>query len=322
VTPKKPYPRLDLSGATTVPLATRPSKIDSGQLADPSSFTSAIAAIEALIPSVLAGRDIKALADAWASAVRRRRAVVLGFGAHVIKVGLSRLVIDLIRRGYLQGIAGTGAVAIHDLEMAWSGRTSEEVADGLPGGTFGMADETGRAYWDAVSLAARADYGLGQAVGRAIVESGAPHQELSVFAEAYAQDIPATLHVAVGADITHMRQSHDGAALGVAAFRDFQVFSALVQRLDDGGLYVNLGSAVALPEVFLKAVNIARNVSGKPHGIVTADLDMIRHYRPGQNVVVRPTIPDGTGYRITGHHEIVFPLLYSMVRARLDRDAE
>jgi deoxyhypusine synthase len=243
---------------------------------------------------------------------------VLGFGAHAVKVGLSRLIIDLLERGWLQGVAGTGAVAIHDLEMAYSGQTSEEVAEGLPAGTFGMAEETGRAYWDAVSLAARVDYGLGQALGRLVVESGAPNRDLSVLAAAYERDIPATLHVAVGADITHMRPSHDGAALGLAAFRDFQVFSAVVSTLDDGGVYVNLGSAVVLPEVFLKAVNISRNITGKPHGIVTADLDMIRHYRPGQNVVFRPTIPDGIGYRLTGHHEILFPLLYSMVRSRLE----
>ena len=316
---EKPYPRLDLSGATTIPLATRPSKVSKDLLAEPDTYTPAIAGIEQLIPSVLAGRDIKRLADAWADAVRRGRAVVLGIGAHAVKVGLSRLIIDLLNRGYLQGLAGTGAVAIHDLEMAFNGQTSEDVAEGLQTGAFGMADETGRAYWDAVSLAARSDYGLGQALGRLISESGAPHHSLSVYAAAYERDIPATLHVAIGADITHMRASSDGAALGLAAFRDFQVFSALIKGLDDGGLYVNLGSAVALPEVFLKAVNIARNVSGKPHRIVTADLDMIRHYRPGQNVVARPTMPDGTGYRITGHHEIMFPLLYTMVRSRLER---
>jgi len=181
-----------------------------------------------------------------------------------------------------------------------------------------MAEETGRAYWDAVALAAHEDYGLGQAVGRLIMESGAPHRRLSVFAAAYGRDVPATLHVAIGADITHMRASHDGAALGLAAFRDFQVFAEVVKGLDDGGVYVNLGSAVALPEVFLKAVNIARNVSGAPRRIITADLDMVRHYRPAQNVVARPTMPDGTGYRLTGLHEILFPLLYAMVRARLE----
>ena len=315
---RKPYPRLDFSGATTRPLATRPSKVSKEQFAEPDTYAAAMAGIEQLIPSILAGSDIKRLADAWADAVRRGRAVVLGTGAHAVKVGLSRLIIDLLNRGYLQGLAGTGAVAIHDLEMAFSGQTSEDVAEDLQTGAFGMADETGRAYWDAVSLAAQSDYGLGQAVGRLISESGAPHHSLSLYAAAYEREVPATLHVAIGADVTHMRPAADGAALGVAAFRDFQVFSALMGGLDDGGLYVNLGSAVALPEVFLKAVNIARNVSGKPHRIVTADLDMIRHYRPEQNVVARPTMPDGTGYRITGHHEIVFPLLYAMVRSRLE----
>jgi hypothetical protein len=238
-------------------------------------------------------------------------------GAHVIKVGLSRLVIDLMERGLLQAVAATGAVAIHDLEMALHGETSEDVAEGLVTGTFGMAEETGRAYWDSVAVAGRENYGLGQAVGRFISDANPPHRHLSVFAAAYRLGIPATLHVAIGADVAHMRAAHDGAALGLAAFRDFQVFSQVVTGLDDGGLFVNLGSAVLLPEVFLKAVNIARNVDGRPHRMVTADLDMIRHYRPGQNVVTRPTMPDGVGYRITGHHEILFPLLYSMVRARL-----
>jgi hypothetical protein len=318
VTPKSPYPRLDLSRATTVPLSTRPSKVSKDLLAEPEKYNAATGGIEHLIPSVLAGQDIKLLADAWASAVRRGRSVVLGMGAHVIKVGLSRLIVDLIERGYLQGLAANGAAAVHDLEMALNGQTSEDVAEGLQSGAFGMAEETGHAYWDAVALAAHEDYGLGQAVGRLIMESAAPHRRLSVFAAAYERDVPATLHVAIGADITHMRAAHDGAALGLAAFRDFQVFAEVVKGLDDGGVYVNLGSAVALPEVFLKAVNIARNVSGMPHRIVTADLDMVRHYRPAQNVVARPTMPDGTGYRLTGHHEILFPLLYAMVRARLD----
>lgn len=316
---KKPHPRLDFSRAVTIPLATRPSKVSKDLLADPDGYSAAVAGIEELIPSVLAGQDIKRLADAWASAVTRGRPVVLGMGAHPIKVGLSRLLVDLVSRGYLHGVAANGAAAIHDIEMAFGGQTSEEVADGLQGGSFGMAEETGHLYWDAVALAAREDYGFGQALGRLIAESAAPYRHLSVFAAAYEHDVPATLHVAVGADITHMRASHDGAALGLAAFRDFQVFSEVVRGLDDGGVYVNLGSAVALPEVFLKAVNIARNVSGAPHRIVTADLDMVRHYRPAQNVVARPTIPDGTGYRLTGHHEILFPLLYAMVRARLER---
>lgn len=317
--PKKPHRRLDLSEARTVPLSTRPSKVTKALMADPEMYRPTADGIERLIPSILAGQDIKALADAWASAVHRRRSVVLGMGAHIIKVGLSRLIIDLLDRGYLQAIAGTGAVAIHELEMALYGATSEDVAEGLRSGTFGMADEMGRAYWEVVACATRADYGLGQALGRFIAESGAPHRDLSVFAAAYKRDAPATLHVAVGADVSHMHPPHDGAALGLAAFRDFQVLSDVVRGLDDGGVYVNLGSAVLLPEVFLKAINIARNIDGKPQGIVTANLDMIQHYRPWHNVVQRPTLPDGTGYQITGHHEILFPLLYAMVRGRLER---
>jgi hypothetical protein len=202
--------------------------------------------------------------------------------------------------------------------MAIHGQTSEEVADGLGGGTFGMADEMGRGYWEAVALAEKQEYGLGQALGRYIVDRQAPHRDISVFAAAYERDVPVTVHVATGADVAHMHPSCDGAALGRATFRDFQVLSNVVRGLDSGGVYLNVGSAVVLPEVFLKAINIARNIDGKPKGIVTANLDMIRHYRTSQNVVQRPTSPDGRGYQIVGHHEILFPLLYAMIRSRLD----
>ncbi len=312
---------MELSRARTYPLETRLSKLDKDLLVDPAGYSPSDRGIEGLIPSILKGKDIKELADAWASAVSRRRAVILGMGAHLIKVGLSRLIIDLMDRGFLNALAAGGAVAIHDVEMAMEGHTSEEVAEGLPEGTFGMAEETGRTYWDAVALADRESYGLGQAVGRLIAEADFPHRHLSVLAAAYERDIPATLHVTVGADIVHMHPGAEpgdgGAALGRASFRDFQVFCESVKGLDDGGVYLNVGSAVVMPEVFLKAVNIARNLEGKPHKIVTANLDMLQHYRPTQNVVQRPTIPDGRGYQITGHHEILFPLLYTMVRDRL-----
>lgn len=317
---------MDFSGARVYPLSTRKSKIEKDLLADPAAYRpagpeEADRGIERLIPPVLKGKDLKDLADAWADAVRRGRSVILGMGAHPIKVGLSRLIIDLLERGFLSALAAGGAVAVHDVEMALQGHTSEEVAEGLPEGAFGMAEETGRAYWDAVALAEREGYGLGQAVGRLISEGDFPHRDLSVLAAAYGRDAPATLHVAVGTDIVHMHpgaQPGDAAAaLGRAAFRDFQVLCEAVKGLDDGGVYINLGSAVILPEVFLKAVNIARNVDGRPRRIVTANLDMIQHYRPAVNVVQRPAIPDGRGYQITGHHEILFPLLYAMVRDRL-----
>ena len=314
---KPPHPVLDTSTATMVRLTDRPSKVQHGALLDPNAARTVSSGLDGLLPSVLKGGDLVAVADAWAAAVRRERAVVLGMGAHVIKVGLSRLVIDLISRGWLHALAGTGAVGIHDLEMALDGHTSEEVAEGLPTGAFGMAEETGAAYWDAVALASRQGYGLGQAVGAEITERAPGFQTLSILAAAYEHQIPATLHVTLGADTVHMHPRHDGAALGAASFRDFHVLADIVTRLDDGGLYLNLGSAVTLPEVFLKAINIARNVTGRPHRIVTANFDMIQHYRPLENVVGRPTRPGGRGYAITGHHEILFPLLYAMVRDRL-----
>jgi deoxyhypusine synthase len=316
---KDPHRRLDLSGAKTIRQADRSSKIDRELLVDAGTYEPGMARIERLMPSILAGRDIKSLADAWASALARGRAVILGMGGHPIKVGLSGLVIDLVNRGCLQAVAASGAAAIHDLEIAMAGRTSEDVAAGLADGTFGMTGETAHAYWEAVALAGREEYGFGQALGRYIAESKAPHRDLSVFRAAYERRVPATVHVTIGADVTHMHPAHDGAALGLAATRDFQVLAEAVKGLDDGGVYVNLGSAVSMPEVFLKAVNIVRNIDGRPKRIVTANLDMIQHYRPTQNVVLRPTASDGAGYQITGHHEIVFPLLYAMVRARLER---
>ena len=314
---KGPHKSMDFSGAKTAPLTTRRSKVQKDLLADPEAYSPPGRSLEDLIPSILKGSDIKALADAWAAAVSGGRSVILGMGAHPVKVGLSRLIIDLMNRGFVNALAAGGALAVHDIEMAMQGHTSEEVAEGLPEGAFGMAEETGRAYWDAVALAGREGCGLGQAVGRHIAEGAFPHRDLSLLAAAYARGIPATLHVAIGTDIVHMHPGHDGAALGLAAFRDFQVFSEAVLGLEGGGVYLNLGSAVIMPEVFLKAVNIARNLGGKPHGIVTANLDMIQHYRPRENVVERPTIPGGRGFQITGHHEILFPLLYTMVRDRL-----
>jgi hypothetical protein len=317
MTLKQPHQALDTSTATMVRLAERPSKVQHESLVDPDAYATAAAGLDGLVPPILKGADLMAVADAWAEAVKRERAVVLGMGAHVIKVGLSRLVIDLLSRGWLHALAGTGAVGIHDLEMAIDGHTSEDVAEGLPTGAFGMAEDTGTAYWEAVALATRQGYGLGQAIGAAITQRAPRFQSLSILAAAYEREIPATLHVTLGADTAHMHPRHDGAALGAASLRDFHVLADIVTRLDDGGLYINLGSAVTLPEVFLKAINIARNVTGRPHRIVTANFDMIQHYRPLENVVRRPTAADGRGYAITGHHEILFPLLYAMVRDRL-----
>ena len=314
---KRPHPVLDGSAAKTVPLVDRPSKVHRDALVDPAHYQPGTSQLQSLIPPVLKGHDLHAVADAWAGAVTGDRSVILGMGAHPIKVGLSRLIIDLVERGWVQALAGNGAVALHDIEMAIQGETSEEVVDGLTTGTFGMAGDTANAYWDAVEIADREGYGLGQAVGRWIRESAAPCRELSVLSAAYDRHVPATLHVTMGADTAHMHPRNNGATLGDASLRDFYVLAEAVSQLDDGGLYINLGSAVTLPEVFLKAINISRNIKGAPHRFVTVNFDMVQHYRPRQNVVERPTQPDGQGYAITGHHEILFPLLYAMVRDRL-----
>lgn len=314
---KPPHPYLDFQGARTYPLSARRSKVKREAFADPGAYRPG-GGVEALIPPILKGEELRAVADGVASAVSQSRAVILGMGAHPIKVGLSRLIIDLLDRGVLTAFAGTGAVAIHEIEMALVGETSEEVGEGLPQGDFGMAEETAAVYQRAVRRAEESGYGLGQALGQEIQEGDFPRKDLSILAAAYERGVPATLHVAPGTDIVHMHPGGDPGALGRATYRDFQVLAKEVLGLDQGGVFFNLGSAVLMPEVFLKALNIARNLKGKPHGFIAVDLDMIRHYRPTQNVVTRPVAPLGKGYQITGHHEILFPLLYAMIRDRLE----
>lgn len=312
---KPPHKHLEFQDTRTYPLSARKSKVGKEVLADPGAYRPG-GGVEAIIPPVLKGADLRAVADGVVSAVSSGRAVILSMGAHPIKVGLSRLIIDLIDRGILTAVAGTGAIAVHEIEMALAGQTSEEVGEGLPQGDFGMAEETGAVYHRAVRRAENSGYGLGQALGQEIQEGDFPRKDLSILAAAYKKGVPATLHVALGSDIVHMHPGVDAGALGCATYRDFQVLAQEVIGLDRGGVFINLGSAVLMPEIFLKALNVARNLTGKPHDFIAVDFDMIRHYRPTQNVVTRPVEPQGKGYQITGHHEILLPLLYAMIRDR------
>jgi deoxyhypusine synthase len=270
------------------------------------------------LPDILAARELKAAADAIADALRRGRLVVLGMGAHPIKVGLGPVIADLIDRGRLAAIAMNGACLVHDFELASCGRTSEDVGPGLNEGVVGMARETGTFLNRATREGVARGLGLGRAMGEAIRAARLPFARTSILAAAAHADIPATVHVAIGTDIIHMHPDADGASIGEGSMRDFRLLAGVVARLG-GGVYLNLGSAVMLPEVFVKALNLARNLGHRVRPLTTIDMDFNRHYRPSVNVVTRPTAAGGRGIQLTGHHEIMFPFLWAAVEDRLAR---
>ena len=301
---------IDLERVRTYPLAGRASKVAATALGRVPSPSMSLARFLRTLPDLLAARDLRAVAGAIAARHREGRLVVLGMGAHPIKVGLSPLIIDLMRRGIVSAVAMNGACIIHDFELAYHGATSEDVAASLTSGEFGMAEETGTFLNQAIAL--RGPAGVGAAVGRAILDAKLPHRTLSILAAGVRLGIPVTVHVAIGTDIIHMHPSADGAAIGAASLTDFRRLAGVAQHLHRG-VFVNLGSAVIIPEVFLKALNLARNVGNRVGELVTVDMDFMRHYRPAVNVVQRPTQGDGKGYQLTGHHEIMFPLLCAAV---------
>jgi hypothetical protein len=305
---KIPYEEFDSSGVKTYPLASRKSKAHISDFARPYISGSGLAGWLASLPGVLAAADFRAVVQAIVDAKRGDRAIVWGIGAHVVKTGLSPVLVDLMERGFVSAIATNGAGIIHDFEIAVAGATSEDVEQALGPGQFGMAEETATFLNTAIADGAREGLGLGQAVGRYLAEKRPPFARHSLAATASRLDIPLTVHVAIGTDIVHMHPLASGAALGDASLRDFRYFTSVVARLE-GGVYLNCGSAVILPEVFLKAVALVRNQGGSLEGLTTVDLDFLRHYRPLTNVVARPTAGVGRGYAITGHHEIMIPLL-------------
>ncbi len=301
---------IDLGRVRTYPLRRRKSKVAAAALGQVPRKGMNVGAFLGALPNLLAARDLRAIAHAIATRHRAGKTIVLGMGAHPIKVGLSPLIIDLMRRGIVSAVAMNGAAIIHDFELAAHGETSEDVGPALADGQFGMAEETG-AFLNRAIARGRED-GLGTAVGHAIVAARMAHTRLSILAAGVRHRVPVTVHVAVGTDIIHMHPSADGAAIGAASLRDFHRLAGIAQTLH-GGVFLNLGSAVVIPEVFLKALNLARNVGNRVGDLVTVDMDFIRHYRPLVNVVQRPTVPDGRGYQLTGHHEIMFPLLCAAV---------
>ncbi len=307
-----PLAEADLSRIRTVPIERRPNKVAAGEFASPPppladrSFSAFLAAL----PDVLVARDFLLVVDAIAAAVRQKRAVVVMLGGHIVKTGLAPLLIDLMDRGVITHLAMNGSAAIHDYEIARFGATSEDVARGLVDGTFGMAEETGRGMNEAFIAGMENEWGMGEALARALENVPLSNSELSVLLCAQRRGIACTVHAAIGAEIIHQHPATSGAAIGETSHRDFRRLAASLPALHDGGVVLNLGSAVIMPEVFLKALTIARNLhAGKPTGFTTCDLDMQRHYRPRVNVVQRPTQGSGKGYEITGHHEIMVPLL-------------
>ena len=314
----------DLSAVRTVPIARRPNKVRAEEFASPPPATDrTFAAFLASLPDVLVARDFMRVVDAIANAKRAEKAVVVMLGGHVVKTGLAPLLIDLMSRGIITHLGMNGSGAIHDYEIARFGGTSEDVAAGLRDGTFGMAEETGRGLNEAFVAGMKNEQGMGEAVAAALsAERSLAHPELSVILGAHRSGVPVTVHAALGAEIIHQHPAANGAAIGDTSHRDFRRLAASLPALHEGGVVLNLGSAVIMPEVFLKALTIARNLGdGKPTNFTTCDLDMQRHYRPRMNVVQRPTLAGGAGYEITGHHELMVPLLVWAVVEQLSSRA-
>ncbi|MGH7647485.1 MAG: hypothetical protein ACREND_05170 [Gemmatimonadaceae bacterium] len=316
----------DLSAVRTVPIARRPNKVRAEEFAAPPDARAtnrSFAAFLQSLPDVLVARDFRRLIDAIVAAAGRRGVIVM-IGGHVVKTGLAPLLLDLMRRRVITHLAMNGSAAIHDYEIARWGGTSEDVAAGLRDGTFGMAEETGRGMNDAFALGMRSAWGMGESLGRALAAADTlAHPELSLLVGAHQLGVPLTVHAALGAEIIHQHPAANGAAIGDTSHRDFRRLAASVSALHDGGVVLNIGSAVVMPEVFLKALTIARNLDhGRPTNFTTCDLDMARHYRPRVNVVQRPTLEGGQGFEITGHHELMVPLLvWGVVEGMEHRDA-
>src|SRR5215813_2314301 len=310
---------IDLSSIETYPLASRQSKVTATDFAKPLSDDEArdtVALLDSL-PRILAADTLRSIAGAVVEARSKNRAIIWGIGGHVIKTGLAPALIDLARRGFVTAIAMNGSGVIHDFEIAIAGWTSEDVDAALGSGAFGMAEETGRLINEAIRRGVADDCGVGEATGRALVEMNPQYADYSILHAAYLLKIPVTVHVTIGTDIIHIHPHADGAAIGAATYRDFLLFASLVKELDGGGVYLNIGSAVTLPEVFLKAVTVVRNLGHSLQGFTTANFDFIQHYRPMTNVVRRPVAGGaGRGVAVTGHHELMIPLLAASIVSR------
>ena len=314
---KKNRTPVDLSSVTTYPLQERINKVSVHDFARLPESETDLSAFLASLPKILKGSDFLALVDDIVAAYQSKKPVIVMMGGHVIKCGLSPLLIALAKRGVITGFAFNGASSIHDFEIALIGETSEDVSASLQTGQFGMWEETGRLMNTAIQHAADTGIGMGEALGKQLVEMNAPHNASSLLATGVQYNVPITVHVAIGTDIIHQHPAANGAAIGASSFTDFRLLTTLVKELEGGGVVLNLGSAVILPEVFLKALTIARNLGQTVSHFTTANFDMNQQYRPVENVVKRPTEMGGNGYTFTGHHELMIPLLVQAIMTRL-----
>jgi len=308
---------IDLSAVKTYNLSDRKSKVTAEDFAKTWQKGASYRTFLDNLPDILAGSQLKSVISAIVKAYRNNHTILFGMGAHVIKVGLNPIVIDLMQRRLITGVAMNGAGIIHDVELAMVGRTSEDVAAALGDGSFGMARETCSFLSEAITSAQETSSGLGEAVGRTIIEKRLPLMEKSILATGARLGIPVTVHVAIGTDILHMHPGFDPQAAGAATHRDFRLFSSIVAALDKG-VYLNVGSAVILPEIFLKATTLARNLGYTLEDFTTVNLDFIKHYRPLTNVINRPTAKGGRGINLVGHHEILLPLIAAGIIEEID----
>ena len=304
--------RVDLNKIKTIPLNARKCKVSTSDFAKQAAKGDSFKTFYDSLPNILAAHNLKALVEAVVSAHKKNKMIIIMMGAHVIKCGISPLIIDLMKRGVVKAVAFNGAGVIHDTEIAMIGRTSEDVGEAILDGSFGMAKETASFINEAINSGYNKGLGIGEAVGGVIVKSKLPHRNMSILASAYELGIPVTAHVAIGTDIIHQHPSANGAAIGEGSLLDFSNFIYSVSKLE-GGVLINFGSAVILPEVFLKAITVARNLGNKVDTLTTANFDMINQYRPHQNILSRPTSKGGRGYNIIGHHEIMIPLFYRAI---------
>lgn len=312
------YLQVDLSELKTMSIRDRKSKVSVSDFATPHIPGATLNEFIDRLPDILAGRSIRTVIDRIAQAHAASRPVVVAMGAHVIKCGLSPMLIDLVRRGIVTALAFNGAGAIHDSEIALFGRTSEDVVDGMRSGMFGMAEETAAFLNDGARRAAEQRLGFGEALGEALLERAAPYADFSLLASAYECGVPVTVHVCVGCDIVHMHPNADGAAIGDASLRDFRILTQAMSGLSGGGVLMNVGSAVVLPEVLLKAINTILNLGHDLTGMTGVNLDFVQHYRSNQQVVARVREIGGDGISLTGHHEILIPLIAAGVIERLE----
>jgi len=313
------YEEIDFTNIKPVSINSRKNKVKTADFAKVFKKADSFSSFISSLPGQLAGKEFTELIDRIILAKKKKKGVVLMMGAHVIKCGLSLILIDLMKRGLISAIAMNGAGAIHDLEIAYWGQTSEDVAENLKDGSFGMAKETAEKFNSILEKGYKKSSGFGEIFGKSLCEENPPHISYSILAKAYELKVPVTIHSAIGTEIVHQHPSANGEIIGKLTMKDFRIFANILKDLNNGGVVLNIGSAVILPEVFLKALTLARNIGYRVNNFTAVNFDMIQHYRPNENVVKRPTLEGGKGYRFTGHHEIMIPLLAAGLIERLEK---